>query len=58
MGNGGQLAIDLLISNISVKKVGYFYDSCILPIVGNDPVSNEHGGNLVTRLEGRNTLQT
>lgn len=38
IGNVGQLAVDLVVSSISpnAHHIGYFYDSCVLPVVGND----------------------
>lgn len=38
IGNVGQLAVDLIVSSISPNchLIGYLYDSCILPVVGND----------------------
>ena len=38
IGNVGQLAVDLIVSSISPNchHIGYLYDSCILPVVGND----------------------
>jgi proteasome assembly chaperone 2 len=54
IGNVGQLAIDLLIYNLDFKRVGYLYDSSILPLVGNDPFTSPKTpeGNLVTSAEG------
>ena len=39
IGNVGQLAIDLVISGLSLNhsRIGYFHDACILPMAGNDP---------------------
>merc|ERR1712142_325944 len=37
VGNVGQLAVDLLISTLKMKKVGYIYDESITPVIGNDP---------------------
>jgi len=37
VGNVGQLAVDVLISTLSLKKVGYLHDDSFLPLVGNDP---------------------
>ena len=54
VGNVGQLAIDLLIYNLDLKRVGYLYDSSILPLVGNDPFTStrRQEGSLVTSAEG------
>ncbi|XP_068701289.1 proteasome assembly chaperone 2-like [Montipora foliosa] len=45
IGNVGQLAVDLVISSISDSccRVGYFYDSCLLPVVGNDALTQSDG---------------
>ncbi|XP_046842744.1 proteasome assembly chaperone 2-like isoform X2 [Xenia sp. Carnegie-2017] len=53
VGNVGQLAIDLLIHNLCLKRVGYFYDDCILPLVGNNPFDEPdcNDGSLVTSSE-------
>ena len=58
IGNVGQLTIDLLIYNLDLKRVGYLYDSSILPLVGNDPFSSSgmQEGSLVTSAEGYNTI--
>ena len=37
MGNVGQLAADLVISTLQMKKVGHITDDSITPVVGNDP---------------------
>lgn len=56
IGNVGQLAIDVLVYNLSLEKIGYLYDSSILPLVGNDAFTKpgEGAGNLVTSGEGNN----
>lgn len=52
----GQLAVDLVISAISPagRHIGYFYDSCILPVVGNDAFtqSADSLGKLNVSVEG------
>ena len=56
MGNVGQLATDLLISTLSMKRVGYLHDDSFLPLVGNNPfcLGNMTGSNeLVTAVEGK-----
>ncbi|KAL5021422.1 hypothetical protein ScPMuIL_000577 [Solemya velum] len=40
VGNVGQLAVDLLISTLELKKTGFIYHESILPLVGNDPFVN------------------
>ncbi|XP_044282382.1 proteasome assembly chaperone 2 isoform X2 [Varanus komodoensis] len=37
VGNVGQLAVDLVISTLSMPKVGYFYTDCLVPMIGNNP---------------------
>jgi len=53
VGNIGQLAIDLLISTMQPRKVGYFYDAAFWPIVGSDPYSTPGSGkgDIVTSCE-------
>ncbi|XP_077886601.1 proteasome assembly chaperone 2 isoform X1 [Ictidomys tridecemlineatus] len=41
VGNVGQLAIDLIISTLNMRKIGYFYTDCLVPIVGNNPYATE-----------------
>lgn len=52
----GQLAVDLVVSAISpnAHHIGYFYDSCVLPVVGNDAFtqSAESQGKLNVSVEG------
>ena len=56
IGNVGQLAVDLVVSSISpnYNHIGYFYDSCILPVVGNDAFTQSTGslGKLDVSTEG------
>ncbi|KAL9976490.1 hypothetical protein ACROYT_G013799 [Oculina patagonica] len=55
IGNVGQLAVDLVVSTISPngRHIGYLYDSCILPVVGNDAFtqSGESLGKLNVSVE-------
>jgi len=37
VGNAGQLAVDLLISTLQMKKVGLIQDDGITPVIGSDP---------------------
>lgn len=37
VGNVGQLAADLVISTLKMRKIGIIYDDSITPVVGNDP---------------------
>jgi len=53
VGNIGQLAVDLLISTMQPRKVGYFYDAAFWPIVGSDPYCTPGSGrgDIVTSCE-------
>lgn len=55
MGNVGQLAIDLVISTLTMTKVGYFYTDCLVPMVGNNPyaTSDDNAKELSTNAEGK-----
>jgi len=52
----GQLTVDLVVSSISpnAHHIGYFYDSCVLPVVGNDAFTHsaESLGKLNVSVEG------
>ncbi|XP_067887309.1 proteasome assembly chaperone 2 [Heterodontus francisci] len=37
VGNVGQLTVDLIISTLSLPRVGYIHSDCLLPVVGNNP---------------------
>lgn len=52
LGNVGQLAADILISNFAAKRVGYLYTKYILPVVGNDPYYKNTKGEMHTASEG------
>ena len=56
VGNVGQLTADLLINTLYMNRVGYFYDDCFLPMVGNDPFAHSFDTqkycNLTTAVEG------
>uniref|UniRef100_A0A8C9QC61 Proteasome assembly chaperone 2 n=1 Tax=Spermophilus dauricus TaxID=99837 RepID=A0A8C9QC61_SPEDA len=41
VGNVGKFAIDLIISTLNMRKIGYFYTDCLVPIVGNNPYATE-----------------
>ncbi|XP_074644976.1 proteasome assembly chaperone 2-like [Tubulanus polymorphus] len=41
VGNVGQLAVDVIISTLNAKRIGYIYTNCILPVVGNDPYASK-----------------
>eukprot|EP01120_Amphizonella_sp_Union-15-10_P002808 TRINITY_DN13098_c0_g1_i1.p1 TRINITY_DN13098_c0_g1~~TRINITY_DN13098_c0_g1_i1.p1 ORF type:complete len:253 (+),score=39.73 TRINITY_DN13098_c0_g1_i1:82-840(+) len=51
VGNVGQLALDVLISTSSAERVGYFYSSQVLPVVGNDAYDVSPSGVLSVNLE-------
>ena len=56
IGNVGQLAVDLVISSLTLNhcRIGYFHDACILPMAGNDPFNSNDGttGCLNIGIEG------
>ena len=56
IGNVGQLAVDLVVSTVCPdgSPIGYLYDSCVLPVVGNDAftLSTEAPGKLNVSVEG------
>ncbi|XP_054620491.1 proteasome assembly chaperone 2 isoform X2 [Dunckerocampus dactyliophorus] len=37
VGNVGQLAVDLIISTLNVRRVGYLHTDCLIPMAGNNP---------------------
>uniref|UniRef100_A0A2K5UC28 Proteasome assembly chaperone 2 n=1 Tax=Macaca fascicularis TaxID=9541 RepID=A0A2K5UC28_MACFA len=43
VGNVGQLAMDLIISTLSMSKIVYFYTDCLVPMVGNNPYATAEG---------------
>ncbi|BBN12259.1 proteasome assembly chaperone 2 [Marchantia polymorpha subsp. ruderalis] len=51
IGNVGQLATDLLISEPSVIKAGFLDDPFVLPCIGNDPIGPTPVGSLTVALE-------
>ncbi|KAM9824799.1 proteasome assembly chaperone 2 [Neosynchiropus ocellatus] len=40
VGNVGQLAVDLLVSTLNMKRVGYFHTDCLIPMAGNNPYAS------------------
>lgn len=50
VGNVGQLAVDLLISSLNAKRIGYVWDSAFIPIIGPDPY-NENSSDLCTAVD-------
>lgn len=51
IGNVGQLAVDLLVSSLGAKRVGYLDDPSLLPCVGNDAYGPVTDGDLSLPLE-------
>ncbi|XP_029370406.1 proteasome assembly chaperone 2 [Echeneis naucrates] len=37
VGNVGQLAVDLIVSTLNMKRVGYIHTDCLIPMAGNNP---------------------
>ncbi|CAJ1083429.1 proteasome assembly chaperone 2 [Xyrichtys novacula] len=37
VGNVGQLAVDLMVSTLSMKRVGHIHTDCLIPMAGNNP---------------------
>ena len=58
VGNVGQLACDLIINTLQMKKVGYFCPRCFLPVVGYNPfyTSNTDKNILSLNNEGQYVL--
>ncbi|KAL3860700.1 hypothetical protein ACJMK2_010791 [Sinanodonta woodiana] len=59
VGNVGQLSADLLISTLSMKRIGYIHHESILPMVGNDPFASVGATtcNIVTSCEVYESMQ-
>ena len=60
MGNVAQLAVDLLVTSLEMKKVGVVYDDSFLPVVGNNPYVVVHSTSScdpMTCMEGTPTVQ-
>ncbi|XP_051926186.1 proteasome assembly chaperone 2 isoform X2 [Hippocampus zosterae] len=53
VGNVGQLAVDLLISTLSLPRVGYLHTDCVIPMAGNNPYAHgqDDAGELHTASE-------
>ncbi|KAL0348384.1 UNVERIFIED_CONTAM: Proteasome assembly chaperone 2 [Sesamum angustifolium] len=51
IGNVGQLAVDLLISSLKRRKIGYLDEPNVLPCVGNDAYSPSPLGKLALPVE-------
>ncbi|XP_060948814.1 proteasome assembly chaperone 2 [Limanda limanda] len=39
VGNVAQLAVDLMVSTLNMKLVGYIHTDCLIPMAGNNPYS-------------------
>ncbi|XP_019957570.1 proteasome assembly chaperone 2 [Paralichthys olivaceus] len=39
VGNVAQLAVDLMVSTLNMKRVGYIHTDCLIPMAGNNPYS-------------------
>uniref|UniRef100_A0A8C5B1V4 Proteasome assembly chaperone 2 n=1 Tax=Gadus morhua TaxID=8049 RepID=A0A8C5B1V4_GADMO len=54
VGNVAQLAVDLIVSTLSMKRVGYMHTDCLVPMVGPNPyaTSAEDAGEIHTTAEG------
>ena len=50
IGNVGQLATDLLVSNLGLKLVGHIHDEDVLPVAGDDAYGVP--GRVVTSIDG------
>ncbi|KAM4630767.1 proteasome assembly chaperone 2 [Polymixia lowei] len=53
VGNVGQLAVDLIVSTLNMRRVGYIHTDCLIPMVGNNPyaTSAENAEELHTAAE-------
>uniref|UniRef100_A0A3B3V5K4 Proteasome assembly chaperone 2 n=1 Tax=Poecilia latipinna TaxID=48699 RepID=A0A3B3V5K4_9TELE len=40
VGNVGQLAVDLIVSTLNMRRVGYFHTDCLIPMAGNNPYAS------------------
>ena len=50
VGNVGQLAVDLLISNLNLRKIGQVLNSAFIPIIGANPY-DENSPDLCTAVD-------
>lgn len=50
----GQLAVDLIVSTLNMKRMGYIHTDCLIPMAGNNPyaTSKEDAEELHTPAEG------
>ncbi|KAM9385338.1 proteasome assembly chaperone 2 [Pholidichthys leucotaenia] len=37
VGNVGQLSVDLIVSTLNMRRVGYIHTDCLIPMAGNNP---------------------
>ncbi|XP_037330245.2 proteasome assembly chaperone 2 isoform X1 [Pungitius pungitius] len=53
VGNVGQLAVDLILSTLKMRRVGYIHTDCLIPMTGNNPYAtcNEDAEELHTPAE-------
>lgn len=53
VGNVGQLAVDLIVSTLNMKRIGYIHTDCLIPMAGNNPyaTSKEDAEELHTPAE-------
>lgn len=54
VGNVAQLAVDLIVSTLNMKRVGYIHTDCLVPMAGNNPYTTckEDAEELHTPAEG------
>uniref|UniRef100_A0A3B3TKL8 Proteasome assembly chaperone 2 n=1 Tax=Poecilia latipinna TaxID=48699 RepID=A0A3B3TKL8_9TELE len=59
VGNVGQLAVDLIVSTLNMRRVGYFHTDCLIPMAGNNPYASGKADaeELHTPAEGGTTSQ-
>lgn len=50
VGNVGQLSIDLLISNLNLRKIGQIFSAAFVPIIGANAYC-EHSNELITAID-------
>lgn len=50
VGNVGQLAVDLLISNLNLSKIGQIFSASFIPVVGANAY-HEHSNELITAID-------
>ncbi|KAM6974499.1 proteasome assembly chaperone 2 [Tautogolabrus adspersus] len=43
VGNVGQLAVDLMVSTLNMKRAGYIHTDCLIPMAGNNPYATCRG---------------